>query len=197
MPNSVSSSWGRIITWLQSHAAQSLDTLSGPATIQQIDNVSSQLDLQLPEDFYEFYQIFDGAESSGIFPSYDAWNEMAFSPMSLDQIVRTWQMQRQLLDGGDFAGLEVRPDDGVVSEWWNVNWVPFADNGGGDYYCVDVAPTSNGTVGQIISHSHDSPARKVLATSLTNYLAGLADSLEADNCCYDDDYGICAKRSSD
>ena len=115
---------------------------------------------------------------------------MAFRPLALDQIIREWKMQEQLLAMDDFADLVAEASDGVANDWWNTGWIPFADNGGGDYYCVDMAPTSAGIVGQVISHSHDSGERKKLANSLAEYLGDLADSLESGSFEYDDAYGI-------
>ena len=100
------------------------------------------------------------------------------------------------MTSGDFADLEPQSSDGIANVWWNVGWIPFADNGGGDYYCVDMAPTGAGTRGQIISHSHESGEHKVLAASLADYLNDLAQSLEANAFEYDDEYGI-RKRGSD
>jgi cell wall assembly regulator SMI1 len=190
----ISASWNRIEAWLQANAPEALEYVQGPATAEQLDAAATQLELQVPDDVREFYHILDGADSSGIFPSCDEYDDMAFSPMSLEGVVLDWEMLKELFEMGDFADLEAEASEGVANDWWNVGWIPFADNGGGDYYCVDMAPTDAGTVGQIISHSHESGTREILASSLAEYLSALADSLEADLFEYDDDYGLRKRR---
>ena len=34
--------------------------------------------------------------------------------------------------------------------WWNLKWVPFTYNGGGDHPCIDLDPAVTGTVGQVV-----------------------------------------------
>ncbi len=101
-------------------------------------------------------------------------------------------------DSGDFVGLEPNSAAGVASDWWNTGWIPFADNGGGDFYCVDMAPADSGAPGQIITHSHESGEHRVVAASLTDFLNDLAGALESGSYEYDDDddYGI-RKRKGD
>jgi len=62
---------------------------------------------------------------------------------------------------------------------WNRNWIPFASNGGGDFYCIDLAPTETGVKGQIITMKHETGQHKRLAASLRDWLDMLAHDLEA------------------
>ncbi len=128
-------------------------------------------------------------ESAGIFPSADEWDDMAFGPLALEQIIQVWDMQKELVEIGDFADLKPRSAEGVANDWWNLRWIPFASNGGGDFYCIDMAPTDGGTQGQVITHSHESGEHKILATSLAVYLRELADGVEAGAFEYTD-YGM-------
>ena len=200
MTNTILASWNRIASWLQSNAPAVLERFQAPVTLEQLDTLAAQLNVALPDDFKAFYSIINGTapdrDSSGIFPSCDEWDDMAFGPLALEQIVQEWEMQKELLESGNFVDLKPNSSEGIASDWWNVGWIPFADNGGGDYYCVDMAPTDAGTKGQIITHSHESGEHKLLATSLTDYLNDLANSLDASAFEYDDDDGI-RKRKSD
>jgi cell wall assembly regulator SMI1 len=115
---------------------------------------------------------------------------MAFGPLALEQIVREGRMQRELLEGGDFEGNVANSDPGVAPDWWNVGWIPFAGNGGGDFYCLDIAPTESGSKGQVISHSHESGEHKRLADSLAVLLTEIADALEDGQLEYDEEWGL-------
>lgn len=191
MTDAVVMAWQRIVAWLQEQAPAALAQSQGPAAAQQLDAFATQVGLQLPADFCTFYQLLNGAEDSGIFPSTDDWDRMAYSPLSLAQAVQEWQMQKDLLEMGDFAGQKPKSAAGVADVWWHPAWLPFAGNGGGDYYCIDLAPTAAGVKGQIITHSHESGQHTVLAPSLAAYLSNLADALAAGTLVYDDDYGLC------
>jgi cell wall assembly regulator SMI1 len=199
MSQKVIESWDRIAAWLQAHAPEMLELLQPPVSQEQLDAAASEMGLVFPNDFIAFYQIVDGYDPNGdpssIFPSYDEWDDVAFGPLALEAIVQDWKMQRELLEAGDFAGLEPVSSKGVANDWWNPGWIPFADNGGGDYYCIDMAPAEGGREGQVISHSHESGEHKVLAASLADYLDDLANALEANTLEYSEEDGIRRRRS--
>ncbi len=117
---------------------------------------------------------------------------MAYSPLTIEEIICEWNVQNELLAGGDFEGLEPEPDAGVAAQWWSPGWIPFASNGGGDLFCVDTAPADGGTRGQVISHSHESGKRKKLAASLGEYLKQIADDLDDGAVYHDTDWGLVA-----
>ncbi len=192
MTTSISDSWARITAWLNANAPNDLQLLQPPATSDELDDAESLFGLTLHEDFRRLYQLMNGTDpngnSVGLFPSADEWDDMAFGPCALSQITADWKMQKELLEGGDFADSKPESCDAAIAEvWWNVAWIPFAWNGGGDYYCVDMAPTANGTMGQVITHSHESGEHIVLASSLAAYLTDLAYGLEAGHFEYSED----------
>ena len=190
MPATIPKSWARISTWLKANAPDAL-TDAGPAvTTKEVDSAAKKMAVKLHADHVKFCQIINGAESSGIFPAYGEWEDMAFSPMSLDDSTSAWEMLKQLLELGEFTDRPLVSVEGVANDFWNVAWIPFADNGGGDYYCIDMAPGKGGKKGQVIFHSHESGQHVVLATSLRDYLSQLADNLDAGRLEYDEDYGI-------
>ncbi len=194
MSASVSESWARIRAWMLANAPEEWDLIQAPATSDELALAAKELGVEFPLDFIEFYGLMNGTdpngESCGLFPSVDEWDDMAFGPSSLGQIVREWKMQRELLEGGDFEGNEATSDPSVAQDWWNLGWIPMAGNGGGDFYCLDMAPTESGSKGQVISHSHESGDHKRLADSLAVYLTELADALEDDKFEYDTEWGL-------
>jgi len=181
--SSINDSWDRITTWLKAKSPDDLQLLQ-PGAPDELDTAATLFGLQLHGDFRQLYQLMNGTdpngESVGLFPSADEWDDMAFGPCALEQITADWQMQKELLEGGDFADLTPEScDPAITNDWWNVGWIPFAWNGGGDYYCIDMVPTADGTMGQVITHSHETGEHKVLAPSLAAYLNDLADGLDA------------------
>ncbi len=192
---SVSSSWNRISSWLQSNAPEALEPLQAAASADQIGELENAIGLSLPADVREFYETVNGNDPNqawnGIFPSCDDYDQMAFGPLSVEQIQRESEIQRELLESGDFEGCE--PEEcapGVRSEPWNTGWIPFAGNGGGDLYCIDLSPADGGTPGQVISHNHESFDHQILAPSFASYLEQLADQLDKGELEFTEDWGM-------
>jgi cell wall assembly regulator SMI1 len=96
----------------------------------------------------------------------------------------------ELLDDGDFAGDKPKAARGVRREAWNKKWVPFAANGGGDCWCLDLAPAAGGTRGQLIYVSHEMAPREVLAKSFREWLSAFADSLDRGEYRYEEGEGL-------
>ncbi|PNY37346.1 hypothetical protein C2E31_08260 [Rhodopirellula baltica] len=190
MPEMIAESWDKIIVWLQANAPAKSLVISGPATATLIDEVASQLGIDFPVELAEFYQLLDGAESCAAFPSPDDYDDMAFTPMPLNEIISDWESQKELVEVGQFDDCTPQSDTGIIDEWWNVGWIPFASNGGGDYLCIDTAPTRDGKKGQVISHSHESGEHRLLANSLSEYLSVLSSDFESGKYEYHARYGV-------
>lgn len=194
MDTPVHQSWARVADWLRANAPADFALLQPPVSAAELDAAAAEFGVELPADFRRLYEVVNATDpngnSIGLFPSADD-DPMAFGPLALEQVVREWRVQRELLEGGDFAGLEPESaSPGVAAEWWNVGWIPFAGNGGGDFYCIDTAPADGGTRGQVITHSHETGVHQVLAPSLAAYLDELADGLEQGRYRYGDEYGL-------
>ncbi|HXV91932.1 MAG TPA: SMI1/KNR4 family protein, partial [Pseudonocardia sp.] len=77
----------------------------------------------------------------------------------------------------------------IRADWWNPGWVPFAEDGGGNLYCVDLAPGERGVRGQVIRWEiHGGPCGPV-AASFAEYLLGYRDDLTGGRYVYDPDSG--------
>lgn len=184
----VAESWRRISAWLTTNAPQWKPLRKGlPAA--KIVAAETKLGFQLPADLRESYQTCDGDDAGQVFPCAD---DISFYLMSLACVVHDWHMMKKLMEGGEFKDDDrrVKNDKAIRKVWWSVGWVPFAGNGGGDYFCVDLAPAASGKTGQIIHFRHDAAERTLLAPSLRTFLADLANSLEDGNYRYEPDDGL-------
>lgn len=188
MKDAVTTQWERIRTWLAANAPEILNRLRPGATGGEIAAVERAVGAALPDDLKIWLSICDGGEYAGIFLTRadDAFPDaLGFEPLSIDQIIDEWGMWKSLVDIGEFAGLGVEADRGVADAWWSTSWVPFAGNGAGDYQCVDLGPTGPGTRGQIVGMWHDHGRRDLIASSMTAYLAIIAEELASGRYAYD------------
>jgi cell wall assembly regulator SMI1 len=54
----------------------------------------------------------------------------------------------------------------ITAVYWMKSWIPFARDACGNYYCVDLDPTSEGAPGQIIGMWLVPPERSLLGGSI-------------------------------
>jgi cell wall assembly regulator SMI1 len=191
----VSALWRRIETWLGENAPSVRKSLRPPAKDAAIDKLHARLGLMLPADFAESVRLHDGQKSDaehGLFPlSEDVLGAMpSFRLLTLTEIAREWAMMKGLHDGGEFTGRKSDPQRGIRADWWNPGWVPIADDGGGDYFCLDLAPGKGGTAGQVIVFFHDMHDRPLIARSYAAWLDKLAKGFAAGKYALDEDEGI-------
>jgi cell wall assembly regulator SMI1 len=155
------------------------ETLRKGATEAKIAELEAKLGVTLPADFRASYLLVNGQkdEGEGLIPAEDPSDE-GYDLVPLPAILGEWQSWVSLLDINEFQGRTSSPDPGVRDDWWHRGWIPFASNGGGDSLCIDLAPAEGGTVGQVISMSHETGDRPILAKSFAEFLALLVQRWE-------------------
>jgi cell wall assembly regulator SMI1 len=99
----------------------------------------------------------------------------------LAEIADNWASMRDLLEGGEFDGSDpyLKPQGPIRVRWWDLGWVPIADDRSGNYLCLDLDPSQGGSTGQLIDWDHERGPTKVIATGLREYLGRFAADLEA------------------
>jgi cell wall assembly regulator SMI1 len=176
--------WQRIERWLAANAPTVLEGLNPPATRQQIAETEQFLGITFPAELQAAYLRHDGQSQSS------PWFLEGWEWLSLERIRDEWNVWKELLDGGDFDGLENDDTSGkVLTDWWNPNWIPLTYSGSGDHHCLDLEPGLKGTRGQIIEMWHDEGSRTTVANSFGEWLAAFADHLEAGEFVFSEEYG--------
>lgn len=182
----VADAWKRIGRWLKENAPGWKPLRKG-ATPQQLDKAEKKLGFALPTELRESYETHNSSGDDQIFP----WPEdISYALMPLSELVHDWQMRKDLLEMGEFQDRQGKSDKGIRGDWWNVRWLPFASNGAGDSFCIDLSPAKGGKEGQVITHNHENGEHKLLAPSLRAWLSKLASDLEAGLFSYDGDGGL-------
>ena len=179
----ITTSWEGIDRWLQMHAPQWSPLYPG-ATERQIAETQAILNVTFPPDLHTCYEIHNGSES--FFPAVDTSRYL----MPLSEVVAHWKMLGENLDRNEFAGIEVIADIGIAPVFWHKGWIPFISNGGGDYFCLDLAPGEEGVIGQIVSFNHETGERWLVAPSLRTWLWDLVQELQAGRLRYEEGEGL-------
>ena len=175
--------WQRIDKWLEVNAPQILDTLQPGASDEEIHEVEDFLSIEFPDDVKDSYRIHNGQSAGDV----GFINGLEF--LSLERIKDEWGIWKGLLDSGDFEGWESEPENEIRADWWNPKWIPLTFDWGGNHDCLDLAPTEEGNMGQIISMWHDDAVRQVMAKSFRSWLEQFANDLEAGRYALSEEYG--------
>jgi len=191
----VVAAWSGIEEWLAANAPAVRKSLRPPADNAKVEKLQKKLKLALPPDFLASVQLHDGQKSDaehGLFPAPP--DELGPVPsrrlLPLADIGREWAMMKELHDIGEFEGRKPKATRGIQNVWWSPGWVPIADNGGGDYFCLDLAPAAGGMVGQVIQFGHEGTDQRRAAKSLAEWLAKLARGFKAGKYVLDEGDGL-------
>jgi cell wall assembly regulator SMI1 len=178
--------WERIARWHRDHLPKSRreetwsrELLRPGADAGAVAAAEEAIGLALPAEVRESYLLHDGSDF-GILP----WG---YSLLSLFEVVKTCRMWQGILAEGHWDGAVSEPKGPIKRVHWNPRWVPVAENGGGDYQCLDLDPAVGGSAGQVIDFSHEVGPLCVLAGGFTDWLVSYADGLESGRYRYDKD----------
>ena len=128
-------------------------------------------DRALPEDFVAAWSAHDG-EAFG----HDDTLAKGRLLLPITAIVSEYETRRE---AAATQPDDVPSDPQIAPVRWSRGWVPIVLLGGSsDVHCVDLDPTSEGTVGQIIAVSREGTPRTLVAPNLRSYLAAYASALE-------------------
>lgn len=180
--------WNRLKKWMQQYAPHLLKELNQGATDQQLDDLEIAIQQKLPASFRSFYKIHNGQDDYGKF----ILNSQEL--LSTHRILHEWKIWKKLIEQDTFVIdgniKKSTADKAIQPVWANTAWVPFTSNGGGDHYCLDFAPTSVGTNGQVITMIHDDPKRLILADSFQAWIEDYVYKLESGFYVYSE-YDMC------
>jgi cell wall assembly regulator SMI1 len=185
--------WKRIETHLRIEAEfekmpaeAALRNFQPGATEEELQAAETALGVVFPEDVKASYHIHNGKMFLG-----DP-DQRLRRLCSLQEIVHTWERMKKYAHGENVK----RADDWLTwdgqpirvrVETWNVNWIPLLEGSDGDVFCLDLAPTPHGQMGQIIdSDAENGTSHRWLAPNWQAFLSTFADDLEAGEYCYEE-----------
>jgi cell wall assembly regulator SMI1 len=176
----VKDAWKRITRWYKVHVPADEFLLADGAAAEDIAATEAHLGLRFPPELVASYRLHNGSRETAVLG-------YGYSLLPLAEVVAQWGIWKRLVDEGTFEGTVPDSPSAVRKVWWNVKWIPFTHNGGGDHHCVDMDPAARGTVGQVIQFNHEVGVHSVLAPDFATYLTQFASNLEAGHYRFDPD----------
>lgn len=139
--NLITSIWQDIKNWYKLNAPQRLEDLMEGISEDELINLEQKIGISLPEEYKASLKNHNG---ECYISDYNYLNgELAFDK---------WLMMKELYEEGEFEGLQINyPEKNIIqNKWWDLKWIPFAEDSGGNMICIDMNPALKGVKGQII-----------------------------------------------
>jgi cell wall assembly regulator SMI1 len=167
----IEQSWRVIEEWLAANAPSLLAGLVAGAHSMELQTIEGRIGplngSLLPEDLRASLSIHNG-QADADSPLIGGWRLLGTS-----QVLESWQMHAEFRRDGTFStdlDDDVINDRGVRRAWSHEGWIPVAEDGAGNYVCIDVAPADGGAVGQLVGWYHDDDPRPLVASSFAAWL---------------------------
>lgn len=172
-----------MLAWLAYLSTLGVDMrvqLNPPATDAAIAAAEREIGFAFPEELRALYSFADGQQEPEDVRGATAALFGRHHFVTLRDALTQYRSWKSIYDeaGADFRSTynwtTARAGDPVHPDYWRPGWFPFATDGGGNAYAVDLSPAPGGTYGQVILIGRDEDERRVLAPSLSQFLTQAA-----------------------
>lgn len=162
--------WDDIELFFKENAPDMLRTINAGISALALTTFEKYIGFMLPDDYKISLQRHNG----------DVYL-YSFCYLPLDVVQEKWEMMKRLKTEGVFSNRIVDGEEtGVIQDlWWHEFWIPFAEDGGGNFLCIDMAPGPNGSLGQIIQVERDEGAFESKFKSFSEWLIDYRDGLNS------------------
>lgn len=137
--------------------------LNEPLTDEQLDKLEAHYKIQIPKDLRTLYKWKNGQKPD----CYEAFvNNSCFIPL-----------HQALYDASELTPMI--GFDFEIENWWNENWIPIFQNGGGDSICFDLKGVFTEQKGQLIEFWHADNDRNVIAPTIEAFFTKIVQFYES------------------
>lgn len=182
----VKEAWQRLKNWCRQYLPELLDNFNPGTTIHELDEFEAAIGQRLPIDVRESYLIHNGQKDEDDF--YVTGILFGIPILSLSEALQEWLNWREHDSVNDELEEEFTlsaPSKAVRPGYTNPGWIPLTSDCNGNHIAIDLAPDTNGVVGQVIIFGCDEIIKYVVADSWAAFLNNVAFELESGNFCID------------
>ena len=141
--------WQDIRKWYIVNSPPRLEDLMDGISEEEIVELENKIGLSLPEAYKVSLRIHNG----------DCYIS-DYNYLNGESVFNQWLMMKELLEERKFEEFNINyPEKNIIqNKWWDLQWIPFAEDSGGNMICIDMNPGANGIKGQIIyMEIHEGP----------------------------------------
>lgn len=178
----VTESFSKLQAWMLEKAPGVI--FRPPANPAAVDNFAAKSGLKLPDALRQVLSVADGEVrfSTGAIGNWRL--------MPITEIQAAWGLLTQLANQGAYDGLSPDHSPYLVNAWWHPGWIPIVTSDTGGYFCIDTDPPDPQRAGQVLLFFQEQPARPLVASSLTAWLARIILDLQEGIYTFDEDEGF-------
>ena len=137
-------------------------TLNDPLDDYQLNKLAKHYKIEIPDDLQTLYKWKNGQKD-------DCFEALVNNSMFIP-------LHQALSDASELTSMI--GFDFTIENWWNENWIPIFQNGGGDNICYDLKGIFTGQKGQLVEFWHADNDRNVIAPTLETFLGKMIDFYE-------------------
>jgi uncharacterized protein len=179
LPTRVKAATHRIVAWLEKHAPEAAARLQPPAKPKALESLAKALGQPIPPELAAMWQVHDGL------PIFE------YTGLGAANAKQQRDGLEKLRKKGTFDNHEVfeQSKPRIQPVKWHSGWIPIAEDGCGNLYCLDLAPGSAGRFGQVIRWEMAGGPFAESSVDLAELLERYATALESGQFKYDVDSG--------
>jgi cell wall assembly regulator SMI1 len=173
--STLSATWRRIDGYLHRHAPRVAASIAPPASAADVAELQAAIGRVLPNDLAASLRIHNG--------QVDPTRLWVFTDggrlLDCRGIAEMWRMTESINREESGRSPPVPESDYVPPLWWKSSLIPFTFDDVGDMLCTDTDPQLGRARGHVVMHVHNDGLTRPLARNFSEWLASVADKLEA------------------
>ncbi|WP_158996615.1 SMI1/KNR4 family protein [Pigmentibacter ruber] len=152
--------------------------LNKGASEEDLNSLEVFIGQKLPESFREFYKIYNG-ENEKYFGFM-----FGYGLLSIQEIIGELEFNKSFINHrSEYEQNIFSYEFAVIKEkYFFEGWLPFAQDGGGNFLAIDFQPAEKGKLGQIINFGRDEDVMYVIQTNFESILKLLVEKLRNGIC---------------
>jgi len=161
--DTIQKKWLIIEQWLVNNANDIFNSLNEPAEEKGIKEISTLINLKLPNDFKKLYLVHNGIDDSKM---ANLFYGFTFNP--IEEIINDINLFSTLKNNNDILKYT---DKGINDTYmFSNNRLPIGSDSSHCYICLDLNPSNEGTYGQVILLDTEYNIALLLASSISELL---------------------------
>ena len=170
--------WDRIIQSLSAMGCLDRIGLRPAASMSEIEDLESHLNVILPSSLKAFLSIHDGQDEK---MGYGLAGGAQLLPVK--GIRQNWDMWRSIDEdamNADCARFMASDPEGFIKPMYtNRLWIPLTHDWGGNHIGLDFDPDEKGSSGQVIRFGRDEDTKRLLTGAFEDFVCNLVSSVVA------------------